>query len=159
MVPRGCQIWYLSATSEKTQNSLLHLGVAKDWGLHSGNSCSNCNKSACLSAQYLFCNLWEDKQSANWEMLKKIEDKLLHLFQNWTQYSSFSSCKSNFFLRLFLSGCSRFLCNILNFRLFVFLASCKQIGHCVDYVLSKFCPSLYLRPKMVTNNLEKRNCM
>jgi len=64
-----------------------------------------------------------------------------------------------FFLGFFWVDIVGFSCNILNFRLFVFLTSCKQIGHCVDYVLSKFCPSLYLRPKMVTNNFEKRNCM
>jgi hypothetical protein len=52
-----------------------------------------------------------------------------------------------FFWGFFWVDIVGFSCNILNFRLFVFLTSCKQIGHCVDYVLSKFCPSLYLRPK------------
>jgi hypothetical protein len=62
----------------------------------------------------------------------------LHLFQNWTQYSSFSSCKSMFFL----SGYSRVLCNIPNFRLFVFLTSCKQIEHRVTMFSQNFVPLL-----------------
>lgn len=42
---------------------------------------------------------------------------------------------------------------------FVFLTSCKQIGHCLTMFSQNFVPLFTLDQKMVTNNLEKRNCM
>jgi hypothetical protein len=114
--PRGCPIWYLSATSEKTQNSLLHLGVAKDWGLPQEILAATATNPRVYLLIIYFATCEKTNSLQIGRCWRRLRDKLLHLFQNWTQYSSFSSCKSNFFLRLFLSGCSRFLMQYTQFQ-------------------------------------------